>query len=162
LEREHRLTRFQRQGRRLALTDSGLAVVAAARRALDAIDEVTATARRLASEDELVVVATPTNSALLSPIVTRFVRHHPSTALRLLRAGSMSEVIAMVAAGVAELGFGDLSADHGQHPVQVRPLWHAEAALVSPVGRDLPDAVPQEVLGALQLVLPRPERSVAA
>jgi DNA-binding transcriptional LysR family regulator len=135
-----------------------LAVVAAARRALQAVEEVERTARRLASGAELSVVTTPTNSALLSPIVTAFIQQHPQTALRLRRAVSISEVLDMVANGEADLGFGDLPEDPPDRFVHVEALWQAEVVLVSPIGSQLPPVVRLKDLAALPLILP-PEGS---
>src|SRR5690349_3632575 len=81
------VTLFRLDGRRLVPTEAGLAVAAAARLALDAVDNVERTARRLAIERELVVVATPTNSALLSPIVAAYMKRRPAVSLNLRRAG---------------------------------------------------------------------------
>ncbi len=152
-EREQGVRLFRRDGRCLAFTEAGVTVVAAARRALAAIDDVTAQARRLAVRAELAVVATPTNSALLSSIVTSFVRHHPGIALRLRRANSMAEVAAMVLAGEAEIGFGDIPEDLAE-VLRAQPLWSVDVALVSPIGTDLPDAVPPGLLREAQLILP--------
>jgi DNA-binding transcriptional LysR family regulator len=158
LERQLGLALLRRRGRRLTLTDAGLAVVAAARRALLAVEEVERTARRLALGAELGVVTTPTNSALLSPIVTAFIQQHPQTALRLRRATSMSEVLDMVATGEADLGFGDFT-DHARNrSVEAEALWEAEVVLVSPMGTELPPVVRLKDLSAAPLILP-PEGS---
>jgi DNA-binding transcriptional LysR family regulator len=154
LEREYDVVLFRRSGRRLTLTNAGYTVVAAARRALDAIDDVARTARRVSFGSELVVVATPTNSALLSPIVTSFVAHHPQTALRLRRAVSMDEVFQMVSAGEAELGFGDFSDSSVGESLLMEALWQAEAVIVSPLGGDLPPLVSLADLAQSRLILP--------
>jgi len=154
LEREYRLTLFQQTGRCLSLTDAGHSVVVRARRALQACDEVERTARRIALGAELSVVATPTNSNLLSPIVTSFAKQHPTTALHLRRAASMEEVAGMVVAGNAELGFGDLSEVLDDAKVVTRPIWSAEIVIVSPLGTDLPSPVRIDELAAIRLVLP--------
>jgi LysR family transcriptional regulator, cyn operon transcriptional activator len=158
LEREFGVVLFRKTGRRLAPTDAGLTVAAAARRALDAVDEVEGTARRLAPGSELSVVTTPTNSALLSPIVTVFVQHFPQTALRLRRAGSMGEVLDLVATGQADLGFGDLTDQPPSRSMRIQTLWQAEAVVVSPIGTELPPVVRPKDLTAVKLILP-PEGS---
>jgi DNA-binding transcriptional LysR family regulator len=154
LEREYGVVLFRRTGRRLTLTDGGRAVLAAARDALAAIDEVERAARQAALGSELVVVTTPTNGMLLSPIVTSFIAHRPHTALRLRRAGDMEEVLRMVTAGEAELGFGDIA--HGsEHPtLQSEPIWNATVVIVSPIGTDLPAVVPWSALTDSRLVMP--------
>jgi DNA-binding transcriptional LysR family regulator len=153
LEKEYGAQLFRRSGRCLVLTDVGNAVVTAARRALDALDDVERTARRLASGAELVVVATPTNSALLSPIVTSFVKHHPEVALRLLRASDMDEVLRMVSIGDAELGFGDLD-DRIGATINTEAIWQAHVVVVSPIGTILPSEVSLTRLAESDLVLP--------
>lgn len=158
LEREHGLLLFRREGRRVGLTDAGAALVAAARRAVDAVDDVERVAQRLALGRELVVVSTPTNSALISSVVARFIRLRPQASLRLRRANAMDEVEAMVAAREADLGFGDLTAPVVHDHIHREPLWRVEVVLVSPVGADLPAVVPHTLLADLPLVLP-PEDS---
>jgi DNA-binding transcriptional LysR family regulator len=154
LEREYSVVLFRRSGRCLTLTAAGQAVVASARRALDAIHDVDRTARRLAFESELVVVATPTNSALLSPIITSFVKHRPQTALHLRRAASMSEVFRMVTVGEAELGCGDIPDEPLTPSVVVEGIWQADVVIVSPIGTELPAVVHLEDLAGSPLILP--------
>jgi DNA-binding transcriptional LysR family regulator len=156
LEQECHLELFRRDGRRLVLTDAGNAMVIAARQALDAVDEVQRTARRLAGDSGLVIVATPSNSVLLSSIVAALLDRYPDIALRLRRAGDMDEVRELVAAGHGHLGFGDL-AEPALPPHQAlatTPIWQAEVVLISPATLQLPPAVPREQLGKLALALP--------
>jgi DNA-binding transcriptional LysR family regulator len=156
LEREYNVVLFRRTGRCLTLTEAGSTVVAAARAALAAIRDVERAARQAALGSELVVVATPTNSMLLSPLVTSFISHRPQTALRLRRAGDMEEVLHMVSAGEAELGFGEF-ATHTDHPgMSFEAIWLATVVMVSPMGTDLPTAVPWSAVAESRLVLPPP------
>jgi len=154
LEREYHVVLLRRDGRRLTLTDAGRAVVAAARDALSAVDEVERAARQAALGSELVVVTTPTNGMLLSPIVTSFIAHRPHTALRLRRAGDMEEVLRMVAAGEAELGFGDIAHGSDNPSLETEAIWQATVVVVSPIGTDLPPIVPWSALATSRLVLP--------
>jgi DNA-binding transcriptional LysR family regulator len=154
LESEYGVRLFRRSGRCLVLTDDGDAVVAVARRALDALDDVEHTARRLATTSELAIVATPTNSALLSPIVTEFVRHHPEIALRLRRASDMDEVLRLVAAGEADLGFGDLDDRWDESSIRIEAIWQTHVVVVSPLGSTLPSEVSLAGLADSLLVLP--------
>jgi DNA-binding transcriptional LysR family regulator len=154
LEREYQVVLLRRDGRRLALTDAGRAVVAASRDALAAVEEVERTARQAALGSELVVVTTPTNGMLLSPIVTSFIARRPQTALRLRRAGDMAEVLRMVAAGEAELGFGDIAHGSDTLSLDAEAIWQATVVIVSPVGTDLPEVVPWSALATSRLVLP--------
>lgn len=154
LEQEYNLRLFRQSGRCLALTEAGHSVVRQARRALEACEEVERTARRIALGRELDVVATPTNGSLLSPIVTLFVNHRPRTDLNLKRAGSMEEVLRMVTAGGAGLGFGDLSQPLDDASVVAQAIWSVEVVVVSPLGTRLPPAVRMDELAASRLVLP--------
>jgi DNA-binding transcriptional LysR family regulator len=154
LEREFGVTLLRRSGRRLTFTDAGLAVVEVARRAIQAVDDVERTARGLALGSELSVVTTPTNSALLSPIITAFVARHPETALHLRRAVSMGEVLDTVAGGDADLGFGDLPDHPPSRSTRTEALWQAEVVLVSPPGTELPPRVRVKDLSTTPLILP--------
>jgi LysR family transcriptional regulator, cyn operon transcriptional activator len=154
LERECKVALFRRDGRRLALTEAGAAVVESARRAIEAVDEVQRTASRSQLGSELVVVATPTNSALLGPIVASYMKRRPAIALHLRRAGEMADVFRMVAAQEADLGFGELGAQRLDDSMVSEAIWAVDVVLVSPSGGDLPNVVPVAELADMQLVLP--------
>jgi DNA-binding transcriptional LysR family regulator len=159
LERELGVEVFRREGRRVVVTDSGTTVVAAARRVLDAVDELHATAAREAEQRGLVVTATPTNSTLFAPILSGFMDRHPHVRMRLSRAPDTAAVHAMVADRAADLGFCDVEADEQEQPDGLRhdPLWRAEVVLVSPATSGFPPVVPRARLAELPLVLPTPE-----
>jgi DNA-binding transcriptional LysR family regulator len=154
LEREYSVQLLRTDGRRLALTDAGQAVVAAARRAVDAAEEVAHTARRLSQGSELTIAATPGNTALLSPVLTSFMKRQSQTAIRVHRAAAMGAVLQLVSAGQAHIGFGDLY-EVWEHPdLRATPLWTSQVVLVSPIGTNLPHVVPRPMLASLRLVLP--------
>jgi DNA-binding transcriptional LysR family regulator len=155
LERECQIDLFEKDGRRLVLTAAGTAVVAAARRALDAVEDVRRTARSLSNNGDLTIVATPNNSALLSPIVAAFLKASPSVSLRLCRASDMREVRSLVESGDAHLGFGDLVDPlDPEGDLRATPIWLAHVVLISPPAVRLPAAVPRARLAELPLVLP--------
>jgi DNA-binding transcriptional LysR family regulator len=154
LETRLGVTLFRLDGRRLVPTEAGLAVAASARLALDAVDNVARTARRVGADRDLVVVATPTNSALLSPIVAAYMRRDPTVSLHLRRAADMHELVALVAAGDADLGFGELADGHASDLVHFHPVWTCDVVLVSPPTANLPAVIPVARLAELQLVLP--------
>jgi DNA-binding transcriptional LysR family regulator len=156
LEREYHVALFRLSGRRLTLTEAGCAVVDAARKALDAIDDVDRTAQRAASGGELVLATTPTNGSLLSAVVTEFVRHRPRTAVRLRRADDIDEVFRLVLEGDAELGFGDVVDRDAPTGLGVDPVWRVGIVVVSPIGTHLPPAVSVDALAEARLVLPPP------
>jgi DNA-binding transcriptional LysR family regulator len=155
LEQEFGLALFAQAGRCLTPTDAGYSVLRDARWALDAFDDVERTARRIAQSTELGIVATPTNSALLSPILTAFVTQRPQAALRLQRASSVEEVLSMITAREVELGFVDLSEELDDTLVATHRVWCAEVVVVSPLGTKLPRAVPVDELARSRLVLPQ-------
>jgi DNA-binding transcriptional LysR family regulator len=155
LARELQVEIFERDGRRVVLTDAGNAVVAAARHALDAVEGVHRTARSLAAPTDLTIVATPNNTTLLSPIVAAFLKTQPAVSLRLHRANDMREVRQLVAAGKAHLGFGDLIEPlDPANGLQSKQIWLAHVVLISPPAVRLPPSVPRAKLGELPLVLP--------
>jgi LysR family transcriptional regulator, cyn operon transcriptional activator len=156
LEQELDVTLFRRSGRCLTLTNAGKTVVESARFALDAVDDVAQTARRAGFASELVVATTPTNSILLSPIVTSFAKQCAQTTVRLCRADDMDEVVAMVASREAELGFGEIDNRDDTDTLQCTPLWNATVVVVSPIDADLPVPVPLASLATSRLVLPPP------
>ncbi len=154
LERELHVELFRRHGRRLVLTEAGEAIVVAARRALDAVEDVHRTARRSAHGAELVVVATPTNSTLITPIFTSFLQHAPNASLRLCRAADMEEAITMVDTGAADLAFGDIEGRTDTDTLHFRALWDVDVVVVAPRGSGLPPSLPRARLAELPLVLP--------
>jgi DNA-binding transcriptional LysR family regulator len=91
---------------------------------------------------------------LLSSILSSFIAHRPETALRLRRAGDMEEAIRMVAAGEAELGFGEMTGNLDDAALHFDAIWQAAVVIVSPVGTDLPAAVAWSTLAKSRLVLP--------
>jgi DNA-binding transcriptional LysR family regulator len=154
LEREYSVQLLRLDGRRLALTDAGEAVVAAARQAVEAAEDVARAARRFSQGSELTLAATPGNTALLTTVLTSFMKRRPDTALRVQRAAAMGAVRQMVSAGQADIGFGDLY-EVREHPsLWATPIWTAEVVLVSPIGAKLPRIVPRTLLSSLRLVLP--------
>jgi DNA-binding transcriptional LysR family regulator len=154
LERELHVPLFRRHGRRLVLTDAGEAVVASARRALDAVEDVHRTARRSAHDGELVVVSTPTNSTLMTPIFTSYLHRAPGASLRLCRAAEMDEAIRMVDTGAADLAFGDIEGRTDTETLHFRALWDVDVVVVAPIGSGLPPTLPRAQLAEVPLVLP--------
>ena len=157
LERELGVEVFRREGRRVVVTDSGAAVVAAARRVLDAVDDLQATAASEAERRDLVVTATPTNSTLFAPILSGFMDRHPHVRMRLSRAPDTAAVRAMVADRTADLGFCDVEGNGQFDGLHHDPLWRADVVLVSPATSGFPPVVPRARLADLPLVLPTPE-----
>ena len=157
LERELGVEVFRREGRRVVVTDSGAAVVAAARRVLDAVDDVHATAARETERRDLVVTATPTNSTLFAPILSGFMERQPHVRMRLSRAPDTAAVCTMVADRTADLGFCDVDANEQLDGLHHDPLWRADVVLVSPATSGFPPVVPRARLADLPLVLPTPE-----
>ena len=146
---------FRPDRRRLVLTEAGTAVVAAARRALDAVDDVQRTARELALGSELVLVSTPTNSTLLGAIVAAFIRSRPSVALRFAEPADMQDVVRdgqRTGRPISVSATSAIAARPGSDPLRAAVVGGRGRR--SPVGSDLPAVVPVARLGELQLVLP--------
>jgi DNA-binding transcriptional LysR family regulator len=155
LEREYDVVLFRRNGRSLVPTKAALEMVSAARRALDALDDVDRAARRIALERELVIVSTNTNFSLLSPVVRAFSREHPDTTLCLRRVRG-SEIASIVMNGDADLGFRDFPDAAPTPPsstIVFEPVWETDVVLVSPIGTALPPAVTPEDLKRSRLIL---------
>jgi DNA-binding transcriptional LysR family regulator len=154
LERELGVEVFRREGRRVVVTDAGAAVVASARRALDAIDDVRQVAEHAAGERRLVVAATPTNSTLFAPILSEFMERHPEVSMSLSRAADTGAVRATVADQSADLGFCDVASVAATDDLLHEPLWRADVVLVSPATSGFPPVIPRSRLADLPLVLP--------
>jgi LysR family cyn operon transcriptional activator len=155
-EREHGMKVFALSGRRLVATEAGISVIASARRALAAIDEVAETARKPSEETELTVATTPTTGALLALALGQLVSDDPALRLRVRRANDTTEAAEMVRHGDAELAFGVMSQFAQWQELAGVPLGEIEVVLASPVATDLPDPVSWGDLGELPLITPLP------
>ena len=153
LETELDVQIFEPAGRGVRLTSTGQEIVAAARIALDDIDQVFAVARAHAAGTEaLVVVTTPT----LEPLFARhflpsYYDRHQGPSVRIRRAAGRDEVAAMVRSGDAMVGLSDLPAS-GE--LVVVPLGHFEVVLLSPPGSGLPAVIEWSALDGVPLILP--------
>jgi DNA-binding transcriptional LysR family regulator len=148
LERELGATLFRVDGRRLVLTDEGLAVLASARTAVRAADRVRDAVRP--PTDELVVVAMPRYQWLVARLLPRLA----GLPLRVVGAGSPDEVLRTVAgSGGRAVGLGDLSSAKAGG-LELVPAGRAEVVVISPPGTDLPPAVRAEDLVGLPFAAP--------
>jgi LysR family transcriptional regulator, cyn operon transcriptional activator len=155
-EREHGMKVFALSGRRLIATEAGTSVIASARRALAAIDEVAETARKPRQETELPVATTPTTGALLALALGQLGSDDPELRVRLRRANDTAEAAEMVRQGNAELAFGVMSQFAQWQELTVIPLGEIEVVLASPIATELPDPVSWGDLGELPLITPLP------
>jgi LysR family transcriptional regulator, cyn operon transcriptional activator len=155
-EREHGMKVFALSGRRLIATEAGTSVIASARRALAAIDEVAETARKPRQETELPVATTPTTGALLALALGQLGSDDPELRVRLRRANDTAEAAEMVLQGNAELAFGVMSQFAQWQELTVIPLGEIEVVLASPIATELPDPVSWGDLGELPLITPLP------
>lgn len=155
-EREHGMKVFALSGRRLIATEVGTSVIASARLALAAIDEVAETARKPRQETELSVATTPTTGALLALAVGQLCSDDRELMLRLRRANDTAEAAEMVCQGNAELAFGVTSQFAEWQELTVIPLGEIEVVLASPMATELPDPVSWGDLGELPLITPQP------
>jgi DNA-binding transcriptional LysR family regulator len=151
LERELGVELLRLDGRRLVLTERGLAVLATARSAVRAVDGVARAARPPAQVAPLLVAAMPRHQSLLAPFLPALAAL-PDVVLRVVSASSVEDVVRLVVEREVELGFGNL-------PVRSPELEYTaaatvEAVLLSPRGTDLPPVVRADDLEAVRLVAP--------
>jgi LysR family transcriptional regulator, cyn operon transcriptional activator len=153
LEAELQVQIFERAGRSVRLTDTGVEIVAAARVALDDIDQVFAVARLHAADPEtLVVVTTPTLEPLFARhFLPEYYARYPGSSARVRRASGREEVVSAVLAGEAMLGLCDLPLPD---ELVVVPVGHFEVVLLSPPGSLLPEQITWGALDGIPLILP--------
>lgn len=146
---------FERDGRRLRLTAAGADVVAAARRVLDDVDELVATAtghRRVG--EHLEVATTPTLETLLARhLLPAFYEVRPDVSVRVHRATGREEVHGMVLAGDAGLGLSDLPVTDG---LELVVLGRLEIVVLSSADSTLPASIGLSDLDGMRLILPSP------
>ena len=128
---------FEPAGRSVRLTSTGEEIVAAARAALDDVDQVFAVAHEHVGDlDTLVVVTTPTLEPLFARhFLPEYYTRRPGPSARVLRAAGHEEVASILLAGEAMVGLSDLPVPDG---LVVVPLGQFEVVLLSPPGSELP------------------------
>jgi DNA-binding transcriptional LysR family regulator len=153
LERELGVELLRRAGRGVELTPLGVQAVAAARRALDEISTIELLSAHAGPDSRpLLVAATPTLEGLLTRrLMPALFAARPDVRVRVLRAPSRDDIVAMVLDGRAELGLTDLPVPDALDVVEVTA---EEVVLVSPAGSTLSDPVPIRELDGLRLILP--------
>jgi DNA-binding transcriptional LysR family regulator len=133
VEDELGLELFARLGRAVQLTAAGEEVVDSARRVLQDVAELYATAAAVAGNERgtLAITAIPTLAVdPLAGLVGRFRRAHPGVTVRVHEAETVDAVRDQVASGRAELGLADLgSAQRGLARVE---LYRQEVVAVCP------------------------------
>jgi len=152
LERELEVPLFTKSGRRLVLTPRGAEVSEAARRALEAVDEVRISARSSSESGSLRVVTTPTNGMVLNRLLAHVVRLWPDVALTIELADSHAGVMLRITEGECELGFEELG--HPSPDVKTTFVTTEEIVLVSPRGLQLPSSITYEDLDGLPMIMP--------
>ncbi len=152
LERELGVPLFSLSGRRLVLTARGVEVSVAARRALDAVDEVRVSARSSSESGSLRLVTTPTNGMVLNRLLAQVVRLWPDVALTVELADSYAGVMLRITERACELGFAEIG--HLSPDVEVERMTAEEIVLVSPQGLHLPSSITLEHLDGLPMVMP--------
>src|SRR5436305_2098389 len=157
LEQEAGVPLFERQGRRIALTDAGRIMQTYARRiiALERVLEESLAALRDVETGEVTISASKTTGVyLLPPVIARFRKLHPRIALR-LSINNSHEVTEQVLSWRVDIGLveGDISALPPDLAVEV--IATDELVLVvAPTHRwSGLQAVKPEMLGANELLL---------
>ena len=138
LEAELGAPLFHRQGRRVALTDAGEALLPLAERILQAETEARRVVQQVAGLERgrLSLCALPAlDQHLLPPWLARFRREHPGIEVRVRELRPARAVAQAVAAGQADLGFVHLPCE--TEGLEVQPLLEDALALVVPEGHPL-------------------------
>ncbi len=146
LERELGTELFHRKGRRVVLTDAGVALLPLAERLLEGERE----ARRAVQEvmglerGRLVLCALPAlDQHLLPPWLAQFRREHPGVELRVRELRPTRAVVQAVTDGQADLGFVQLPCATDGEALALRPLLEEPLQMV--VASDHPFAQRGEV-----------------
>jgi DNA-binding transcriptional LysR family regulator len=159
LERELGTQVFVKSGRNVAVTPAGLAVVEAARSALEALAPLQSLAAQAHTQRQVLQVATTSSLAMSlgrrAAAALRAADDGPT--LRFIRAEDIQDVFAMVLANRADVGLTDTEPSEGTGPLQWHPVATSEAVLVCPSAYDLPDPFPISRISEVPLVLPTHE-----
>jgi LysR family cyn operon transcriptional activator len=155
LESDLDIVLFERDGRRLQLTDAGAEVVAVARRVLAEVDDLVAVAKaHAATAEPLAVATTPTLETLFARhLLPAFYEEFPSVSVRVKRATGRQEVHSLVLSGEAMLGLSDLPVADG---LELVVLGQLEIVVLSSADADVPDTIPLGALDGMRLILPSP------
>ena len=162
LERELGVQVFVKSGRNVTVTPAGIAVLDAARSALDALAPLQALADQAHTQRQMLQVATTSSLAIsLGRRAAAALRAaDESLTLRFLRAEDIPDVFAMVLTNRADIGLSDTeppTATGATGALHWHPVATSEAVLVCPAAYDLPDPFPIARLAEVPLVLPTHE-----
>jgi LysR family cyn operon transcriptional activator len=143
---------FQRAGRRLELTPAGQAVLAAARRALAAIDDIQRVQDEHAATDILRIATLGAMAAGMSPVLELFMRNHPDVRVQVIHVGQDHDMFELLRRRDVDVAYGSLvKTPRGLSVTPTKPLG---IVLASPLGTDLPQAVTFKSLDGLPLICP--------
>ncbi len=143
---------FQRVGRRLELTPAGQAVLAAARRALAAIDDIHRVHDEHMATDILRIATLGAMAAGMSPVLELFMRKQPGVRVQVIHVGQDHDMFELLRRRDVDVAYGSLvKTPRGLSVTPTRPLG---IVLASPLGTDLPDAVTFRSLDGLPLICP--------
>jgi DNA-binding transcriptional LysR family regulator len=142
---------LRRVGRSLELTTAGQRVLASARRALAAIDDM----QRVAGEQSAHVLRIATLGAMaagMAPVLERFMRKEPLIRIQIQHMAQDHEMFDQLRRGDVDVGYcGLVKRPRGLSITPTRPLG---IVLASPIGTDLPAAVRFADLDGLPMVMP--------
>lgn len=161
LEAELRGPLFHRLGRKVTLTETGVALVGPARAALRAIDAARQATAELSglSHGHLDLSALPTLAAdPLPELLGALHKAHPGIAVRIASPDDPAELVEHIRSGVAEVGVTD--AGHASHGLTGVPFGPQRLAVVFPPGSRPPSGpLRPEQLSGVPLVLTPPGTS---
>lgn len=144
LEAELKTTLLVHKGRRLALTADGEAAVAAARRAIAAVDDVKTSVSINRPCRVLTIAVYFPLAMVLSETLNAFSRRWPDIKLRTVQTRTSQKAAELVAAGEVDIGCGEPT----MLPATLlfTPYREFEILLISPPGSDLPPALDKKML----------------
>lgn len=152
LQSELRCQLFQRVGRRLELTSAGQAVLAAARRALAAIDDIHRVDDKHMTTDILRIATLGAMAPGMSPVLELFMRKQPEVRVQILHVAQDHDMFELLRRRDVDVAYGSLvKTPRGLSVTPTRPLG---IVLASPLGTDLPDTVTFKSLDGLPLICP--------
>lgn len=141
-----------RRGRSLALTAAGEATLEPARRALRAVDDLIHVSRQALRRRRVRIATGSAMSPLLGPGMKAIFDGDNSFDLQFVRADTAEDILSLLEAGEADLGFGERPGK--RKDIVWRSFERIEAVLASPSDVLLPDEVDTQDLLGIRLLVP--------
>jgi DNA-binding transcriptional LysR family regulator len=159
LENELKTPVLKRSGRRLLFTKEGKEILAAARRAIGAFDDVGRTAMVSRQQQVLRIGICHSTFVQLLPVLRRLIQRLPELHVKTCHAASVDEMLQLLRDGAVDVCFG--TAVKVGHRVAFTPYEDLETVLLSPPGTALPPTVTIQDLAGQPLICLLPGRERA-